>query len=86
LPVISRFFGIVVRMYYRDHAPPHFHVRYGEFHAVVAIDPPALMHGELPPRALGMVIEWATSHRTDLLEDWQLARQERSLLPIEPLG
>ena len=62
MPEISRFFGIVIRMYVNDHYPPHFHVRYGEYKAILAIDAPVIVEGHLPPRALGLVIEWASQH------------------------
>ena len=62
MPEISRFFGIVVRMYYDDHPPPHFHVRYGEQKALMAIEPLAVREGRLSPRVLGLVTEWAALH------------------------
>jgi len=67
-PRISRFFGIVITMYYDDHPPPHFHVRYGEHRAILEIEPVAVIAGSLPPRALGLVSEWATVHRDELRE------------------
>ncbi len=85
MPIISRFFGIVVYMNFADHTPPHFHARYAGREAMVAIDPPIVLRGDLPPRVMGMVIEWAARHRDPLLEDWQLARAQRPLRPIEPL-
>ena len=57
MPEISRFFGIVVAMYYNDHAPPHFHAKYGESEAVIAIDSGELVDGHLPPGVLGLVQE-----------------------------
>ncbi|WP_211210545.1 DUF4160 domain-containing protein [Thermus islandicus] len=59
MPVISRFFGLVVAMYYNDHDLPHFHVRYGDHQALVAISDLRILAGGLPPRALGLVVEWA---------------------------
>jgi hypothetical protein len=85
MPEISRFFGIVIAMFYDDHPPPHFHVRYGEYKAILAIDTPVIVEGHLPPRALGFVIEWATLHRKELLEDWALAEKHAPLKKIEPL-
>jgi hypothetical protein len=76
---------MMVAMFYNDHAPPHFHVRYGEHRASVAIDPPALLEGSLPPRALGLVIEWASLHKVELLADWERARAQQPLLPVAPL-
>ena len=85
MPEISRFFGIVVRMYFSDHEPPHFHAAYGELEALVAIDTLEILRGELPRRALSLVIEWATLHRNALREDWQLARAGMPPRPIDPL-
>ena len=85
VPTISRFFGIVIAMYYDDHAPPHFHARYGGQHAAIGVDPLGLIGGELSPRALGLVIEWARLHRSELLADWDRAREGRPRESIEPL-
>jgi len=85
MPEISRFFGIVIAMFYDDHPPTHFHVRYGEYKAILAIDAPVIVEGHLPPRALGLVIEWATLHRKELREDWALAEEHAPLKKIEPL-
>ncbi len=85
MPEISRFLGIIITMYYNDHAPPHFHARYGEKRAIVAIDPLRVLEGRLTPRVLGFVMEWASMHQDQLLEDWDLARRNAALKPIEPL-
>jgi hypothetical protein len=85
VPRISEFYGIVIAMFYNDHEPPHFRARYGEFRANIAIDPPRIIAGSLPRRAAGLVIEWTTLHRDELLENWQRARQHRPLLAIAPL-
>jgi len=85
VPEISRFFGIVVAMYYDDHPPPHFHVRYGEHRAILEIDTAALLLGNLPHRVLGMVVEWAASHRPELEVNWDRARARAPLIPIPPL-
>ena len=85
VPEISRFFGIVVAMYYDDHPPPHFHVRYGEHRAILEIDTAAVLFGDLPYRVLGMVVEWAASHRAELEENWGRARARAPLRPIGPL-
>jgi Domain of unknown function (DUF4160) len=85
VPEISRFFGIVVQMYYADHDPPHFHVRYSGQKALIAIETLAVLRGSLSPRALALVTEWAALHRAELMEDWALARAEAQLNPIAPL-
>lgn len=86
MPEISRFYGIVIRMYYNDHAPPHFHANYAGREAVIDIQHLALITGNLPPRALGLVMEWAALHREQLMADWQHARAAEPLEPIEPLA
>lgn len=85
MPEISRFFGIVVQMYYADHDPPHFHVRYSGQKALIGIETFAVLRGSLSPRALALVTEWAALHRAELMEDWALARAEAQLNPIAPL-
>jgi hypothetical protein len=85
MPEISRFFGIVILMYYSDHPPPHFHVRYGNYKATVTADTLAVYAGHLPPRVLGLVIEWAALHREELMVNWERARLGERLEPIVPL-
>jgi len=85
MPEISRFFGVLITMYYNDHPPAHFHVRYGDQKAVVAIDPLRMLEGKLSPRALGLVMEWASMHRVELAANWDRARQEQPLVKIAPL-
>lgn len=85
MPEISRFLGIIIAMYYNDHAPAHFHAKYGEFEAVVAIETGEVVEGRLPPRALGLVQEWRESKKSELIEDWNLARDRKSLKRIAPL-
>jgi len=85
MPEISRFFGISIKMFFGDHVPPHFHAEYGEFKAQIDIQGMAIIQGELPPRALGMVVEWASQHHDELLELWELASKNQTLHKIEPL-
>jgi hypothetical protein len=85
MPTISQFFGVSIRMYYDDHAPPHFHAYYGSDAAVVEIETLQLKEGSLPRRALALVLEWAVIHRSELLEDWKLAEAHQPLNEIEPL-
>ena len=85
MPEICRFFGIVITLNYNDHPPAHFHVRYGDQKAIVAIETLTLLQGRLSPRAFGLVMEWAAQHQTELLENWQRARRQEVLLRIEPL-
>jgi hypothetical protein len=85
VPEISRFFGIVITMYFNDHDPPHFHVKYGHHRATVAIDSLRIRQGELPARVLGLVIEWAQLHRAELRENWTLLQTEGTFKRISPL-
>lgn len=85
MPRISEFFGIVISMYYNDHAPPHFHATYAEHRAEVDIETFAIGHGALPRRALALVLEWAALHRDDLRANWEAARRGDPLSHIEPL-
>ncbi len=85
MPTISRFFGILIRMYYDDHGLPHFHAHYGNHAAKIEIETLRLTEGKLPRRALGLVLEWAAEHRDELLENWRLAEEHRPLNQIIPL-
>jgi len=85
MPEISRFLGIVIKMFYDDHNPPHFHAEYGGHLALVDIMRLSVFSGQLPARVLGLVIEWATLHQTELLADWERARNQRELFSIDPL-
>ena len=84
MPEISRFLGIVIAMFYREHAPPHFHAFYGEFEITVEIDT-RVVTGEFPRRALSHVLEWCQIHKAELLEDWRLANLRQPLKRIDPL-
>ena len=84
MPRISMFFGIVVFMYYDDHTPPHFHVLYEGQEAVYDVDA-NLLHGRMTARANKLVREWAELHRSELHENWELAREGQPLNWIEPL-
>ena len=84
MPEISRFLGIVIAMYYRNHAPPHFHAIYGDFEVTIEISSDHV-NGDFPRRALAHVLEWSSLHRQELLETWTLARASRPLPKIEPL-
>jgi hypothetical protein len=85
VPELSRFFGIVVRMFYNDHDPPHFHAVYGEHEALVEIATLAIYRGELPRRALALVLEWAALHRAELQGAWDASRAGQAPPSIAPL-
>ena len=85
MPTICRFYGIVIQMYFTDHGPPHFHAIYNEHKALIGILDFSVLQGDLPPNALGLVMEWARLHQQDLLRDWDLAAQMKRLEIIAPL-
>jgi hypothetical protein len=85
MPEISRFYGIVISMYFVDHPPPHFHAKYGSQAACFDIETLLLLEGKLPARVRGMVIEWASQHQDELRSNWMRARTRESLLSIDPL-
>ena len=84
MPEISRFLGIVIAMYHRDHPPPHFHAYYGEFEVTVEIET-GVVSGRLPRRALRLLLEWYDLHREELAANWTLAQQRKPLHPVAPL-
>lgn len=85
MPKISEFYGISIFMYYRDHPPPHFHAQYAGKQVLISIESSDVISGAVPPRALGMVREWAKLRREELAADWERARRQEPLEFIEPL-
>ena len=85
MPTISRFFGITIRMYFDDHAPPHFHAYYGNESALFEIETLKIQSGEINRRAMILVLEWAMMHREELLQNWKKAEAHEALTPISPL-
>lgn len=85
MPTISTFYGIIIRMFFNEHAPPHFHAQYGEHKAVIAIQSLEVLEGKLPRRALELALDWAELHQSELLEDWALCRQHLQPNKINPL-
>ena len=85
MPEICRFYGITIKMFFGDHLPPHFHARYGENEALVNINTLALFAGNIPPRALGLVMEWASLHQEELIELWHKVEKLEPLHRIDPL-
>lgn len=84
MPEISRFLGIVIAMFYRDHLPPHFHAVYGEYEVKVDIES-GVVHGTFPSRAMRHVLEWLDLHREELMDNWQRVERREPLLRIAPL-
>jgi hypothetical protein len=85
MPRISSFHGIVIAMYYKEHGRAHFHARYAEHDASIAIDNLDILEGSLPRKSLTLVRQWARLHRDELEANWVRARNQRQLLSIEPL-
>jgi len=84
MPEICRFYGIIIQMFFNDHNPPHFHVVYGDFKAVININD-EIVEGFMPKRALNLVFEWMDLHKTELLANWELAQNGELPKKIEPL-
>jgi hypothetical protein len=87
MPEISRFYGIIIRIFYEveRHKLPHFHAAYGEHLASFTIEPPALLAGLMPRKQHNLIIAWAELHQEELLENWQRAMEQRPLQRIEGL-
>jgi len=85
MPEVSRFFGIVIKMFFSDHQPAHFHAIYGEYEVLIEIETLSVFRGALPRRALALVLEWAALHTLELREDWRRSRAGQALYEIDPL-
>ncbi len=84
MPELSRFYGLIIFMNYRDHNPPHFHAWYGDYKIIVTIEK-GIIEGKMPKRALKMLFDWLEMHKEELMENWELARAQEPLKKIEPL-
>lgn len=85
MPIVSSFYGILIYFYFNDHNPPHFHAKYNEFEALIDINTLGVIRGYLPGKALILVIEWALQHKEELMQDWELSRNNLQPNKIEPL-
>jgi hypothetical protein len=86
MPELSRFYGIIIYMFAKDHNPPHFHAKYGEFMGIINIRTGELIEGELPRRALRLVQDWTELHKEELIVNWETAQSENpEFKRIEPL-
>lgn len=85
MPTISTFYGILIQMFWNDHPPPHFHVRYANSRARIGIQDLKLLSGNLPPTAERLVLEWAQIHRAKLMENWLLCERQERPVKIDPL-
>jgi hypothetical protein len=86
MPEICRFYGIIIAMFYDEHAPPHFHARYGKEKVAIQIQTLRVLDGHIPPRALRLVVEWASEHQEELMENWELAKENQPPKKIAPLA
>ena len=86
MPEISRFYGIIIAMFYDDHNPPHFHARYGKDSVAIGIDSLQVLEGRINHRALGLVMEWASQHKKELLNNWNLSKKNKPPKKINPLS
>lgn len=84
MPEISRFLGIIIRMYIREHSPAHFHAEYGEYEITVDIET-GVVTGKFPRRALNSVLDWYLLHQDELMVNWEAAMNRRPLSKIKPL-
>ncbi len=84
MPEISRFYGIIIRMFFNDHNPPHFHATYQDYDAIIHIEN-GIIKGEMPRRALTLIYDWLDMHKEELLNNWKLLQETGEFNPIEPL-
>lgn len=85
MPEICRFLGIVIYMYFNDHHPPHFHVKYENYTAIIEVENLVIIKGSLPPRVYSLVVEWALLHKTELNADWHKVKNLENPFKIDPL-
>ncbi len=85
MPSICSFYGITICIYWNDHNPPHFHAKYAGQEILIIIKDLSIYSGFLPSRALGLVLDWASEHQLELMENWDLAQSDLKLKKIEPL-
>ena len=85
MPTISNFYGILIQMYWKDHQLPHFHAIYGSFEALIDINNLSVLNGKLPRRAIELVLDWAELHQQELLDNWNLCRNNQTPNMILPL-
>ena len=84
--IVSKFYGIVIYFFFNGHNSPHFHAKYNEFEALIDIKTLGVLKGKLPTKALGLVIEWASNHQVELMNNWELCRNDKTPNKIEPLN
>jgi len=85
MPELSRFLGMVISIYFDDHNPPHFHVEYNDNEALISINDLSVIKGNLPPRVMGLAMEWARLHQEELMENWNMVKDSGKFNKIDPL-
>lgn len=85
MPTISTFYGILIQMFWSDHAPPHFHALYAEHEVLIDIRTLDILEGQMPRRALALILEWAQEHRAEPMEDWEQCTRNQPPKKIQPL-
>ena len=85
MPELSRFMGISIMMHFNDHNPPHFHVKYNDYRAIISIGELRVLDGNLPARILGLVVEWAELHKEELMQNWDMVKTSGKYVKIDPL-
>ena len=86
MPEISRFYGIIIQMFYQEHQPPYFHATYGEYRVEISILDLKVIAGEFPRKGLNLVLDWAELHKDELMREWELAqKKEPSSTPLPDL-
>ena len=84
MPVLSMFYGVIISMFYKDHNPPHIHIQYAEYNAIVDFDG-NILEGELPVKQRKLIEAWIVLHQDELYANWQLAKDKQNLFKIDPL-
>jgi hypothetical protein len=82
MPEITRFYGIIIKLFFGDHPPPHFHAVYGEYNGLFSIEPLEMTEGDLPMRAKKMVLEWGAMYQSEIMEMWN-SQEFRKLPPLK---
>ena len=85
MPELCRFLGIIIQMYFNDHMPPHFHAIYNDLEGVFELSTLEMLEGNLPARVKGLVVEWASLHKQDLIDNWNSLTKTGEYKKIAPL-
>jgi len=85
MPVISIFYGVIIRVYYLDHNPPHFHAQYGEHEVIIEIKTGKIINGTIPPRLMALIEVWRVMNQNEIMEAWNMAQRQLPPKKIKPL-